>query len=138
MLAFNNLKMPKGKKGAARNRGAAAEEEKKGGAAGKVKTVKQVKARHILCEKHGKCMEAYNKLTEEHGNRPPAGLFGQLAEEYSECSSSKRGGDLGWFGRGKMLGAFQDVAFATDQGCISEPFRTREGYHIVFVEGRRN
>jgi peptidyl-prolyl cis-trans isomerase D len=49
-----------------------------------------------------------------------------------------KGGDLGWFGRGKMVGEFQDVAFSTQPGDVSKPFKTVHGYHIILVEGRRN
>lgn len=48
----------------------------------------------------------------------------QLAAEYSECPSGKKGGDLGWFPRGKMAGPFQDVAFSTEIGATSAPFKS--------------
>jgi NIMA-interacting peptidyl-prolyl cis-trans isomerase 4 len=100
--------MPKGKKagkkGGAAPRGGG-EEEKKGGN-GKLGTCNTVRARHILCEKESKILMAYNQLTEAHGNRPPVQAFAELAKTFSECPSSKKGGDLGWFGRGKMVGAF--------------------------------
>merc|ERR1719487_1630652 len=65
----------------------------------------------------------------------PESEFGKLAMEYSECSSGKKGGDLGWFPRGKMVGAFQDIAFGTEPGNLSAPFKTQHGYHIVLVTG---
>ena len=114
------------------------EEEKKGGGRQGLGTCKEVKASHILCEKHGKIMQAYDQLTEVHGTRPPKSEFATAAGQFSECSSSKKGGDLGWFGRQKMVGPFTEVAFGTEPGTISQVFRTSNGYHIVFVEGRRN
>lgn len=48
----------------------------------------------------------------------------QVATEYSECPSGKKGGDLGWFPRGKMAGPFQDVAFSTLVGATSAPFKS--------------
>lgn len=48
----------------------------------------------------------------------------QIAAEYSECPSGKKGGDLGWFPRGKMAGPFQDVAFNTVVGATSPPFKS--------------
>eukprot|EP00744_Colponema_vietnamica_P004014 GILI01006060.1.p1 GENE.GILI01006060.1~~GILI01006060.1.p1 ORF type:complete len:138 (-),score=22.81 GILI01006060.1:119-505(-) len=127
--------MPPKKKGPSSS--SSREEEKKSEDGGRLKACNHVKARHILCEKHSKIMEAYNKLREEHGDSPPASEFSKVAQEYSECSSGKRGGDLGWFPRGKMIGDFQEIAFNLPPGKMSQPFRTREGYHVVFVEGRR-
>jgi len=51
-------------------------------------------------------------------------LTSQVAQEYSECPSGKKGGDLGWFPRGKMAGPFQDVAFNTPVGATSAPFKS--------------
>ncbi len=62
-----------------------------------------MKARHILCAKQSRALEAYNKLFEAHGKKPPASEFAKVAAEYSEDSSAKKGGDVGWFPRGKMV-----------------------------------
>lgn len=51
-------------------------------------------------------------------------IFFQVAQEYSECPSGKKGGDLGWFPRGKMAGPFQEVAFNTVIGATSAPFKS--------------
>ena len=55
---------------------------------------------------------------------PTQTLFFQVAAEYSECPSAKKGGDLGWFPRGKMAGPFQEVAFNTPVGATSAPFKS--------------
>jgi len=115
---------------------AAAKSEEGGG--GKLSACNHVKARHILCEKQTKLLECYDTLHSEHGDSPPVATFGKLAEKYSECSSAKKGGDLGWFPRGKMVGEFQTIAFATPPGKMSAPFKTTHGYHIILVEGRKN
>jgi NIMA-interacting peptidyl-prolyl cis-trans isomerase 4 len=65
-------------------------------------------------------------------------LILQVASEFSECPSGKKGGDLGWFPRGKMAGPFQEVAFNTPVGATSAPFKsTYVNYHwfssIVFL-----
>uniref|UniRef100_A0A6N2NBC9 Peptidyl-prolyl cis-trans isomerase n=1 Tax=Salix viminalis TaxID=40686 RepID=A0A6N2NBC9_SALVM len=76
----------------------------------------------ILCEKQGKVNEAYQKLQDgwlSNGDKVPPAEFAKLASEYSECPSGKKGGDLGWFPRGKMAGPFQDVAFSTQIGATS-------------------
>eukprot|EP00871_Galdieria_phlegrea_P001141 jgi/Galph1/2027/GphlegSOOS_G704.1 len=106
----------------------------------KLKTCNFVKARHILCEKQGKILEAWKILQTEYfdqGNKVPSSKFAELATRFSECSSAKRGGDLGWFPRGKMEPKFQEVAFSTVEGEVSEPFKGANGWHIIFVEGRR-
>lgn len=61
-----------------------------------------------------------------------------MAQQYSECSSAKKMGDLGKFGRGKMAKEFEKAAFETPKGEMSEIFKTQFGYHIVFVEDRTN
>lgn len=113
---------------------------KKGGESSASKTCNFVKARHILCEKQGKASDAYRELCEgwlDDGNKVPPGKFGEIAKRYSECSSSKSGGNLGWFPRGKMEGKFQDIAFNTAPGQCSQIFKGANGYHIILVEGRR-
>lgn len=59
--------------------------------------------------------------------------FEDVARNVSECPSAKKGGDLGEFTRGKMLKAFEDVAFSQEIGVISPVFQTRFGYHILKV-----
>lgn len=55
----------------------------------------------------------------------PAVPLAQIAMKYSECSSSKAGGNLGWFPRGKMEGKFQEKAFGNAPGTCSEPYVAR-------------
>lgn len=115
--------------------------DKKQGAAKKGSgTCKEVKARHILCEKMGRMEEVMTKLKEgwlDEGKQVPASEFAKLATQYSECSSKNKGGDLGWFGRGKMVGAFQDAAFNASVGEITS-CKSPHGYHVILVEGKRN
>ncbi|KAH7435835.1 hypothetical protein KP509_06G081000 [Ceratopteris richardii] len=132
-------------KSAASDEGAASKGKGKGskggGGADGLGTCTYVKARHILCEKQGKINEAYKKLQEgwlNNGDKVPPAEFAKVAAEYSECSSGKKGGDLGWFPRGKMAGPFQEVAFSTAVGACSAPFKSTHGYHIILAEGRKN
>jgi parvulin-like peptidyl-prolyl isomerase len=57
--------------------------------------------------------------------------FNGLAEEYSQCQDG--GHDLGYFARGQMVQAFEDVAFKTKIGEYSDVFQTEFGYHILTV-----
>ncbi len=67
------------------------------------------------------------------------GDFADLASRYSEDpGSARRGGSLGWFGRGAMVEPFDSVAFALPDGVISEPFLSPFGYHIVRKVGHRD
>ncbi|KAG8507297.1 Peptidyl-prolyl cis-trans isomerase NIMA-interacting 4, partial [Galemys pyrenaicus] len=94
-----------------------------------------VKVRHILCEKHGKIMEAMEKL--KSGMR-----FNEVATQYSE-DKARQGGDLGWMTRGSMVGPFQEAAFALPVSGLDKPVftdppvKTKFGYHIIMVEGKK-
>jgi len=57
--------------------------------------------------------------------------FSSIAEEVSLCPSGKHGGDLGTFGRGKMVKEFEGAAFALHKGEISPIVKTKFGFHIV-------
>ncbi|XP_065160446.1 putative peptidyl-prolyl cis-trans isomerase dodo [Atheta coriaria] len=57
--------------------------------------------------------------------------FAELASKYSDCSSAKRGGDLGPFARGAMQKPFEDAAFALKVGDMSEAVFSDSGVHII-------
>jgi len=58
--------------------------------------------------------------------------FGELAKEYSEGPTAVRGGDLGYFSRGRMVPEFEEAAFAlNEKGDISGIVKTKFGYHII-------
>jgi len=63
--------------------------------------------------------------------------FAELAEVVSDDQgSAAQGGALGTFGRGRMVKPFSDAAFALEPGQISEPVRTRFGWHLIKVEDK--
>lgn len=64
--------------------------------------------------------------------------FEKLAKAESDCPSSIKGGDLGFFGRGVMVKAFEDAAFALNPGEMSRVIETRFGYHIIKMEEKKD
>ncbi len=64
--------------------------------------------------------------------------FAELAEKYSDDdATASKGGDLGFFPRGRMVKAFEDAAFSMKPGEISDVIQTPFGYHIIKVEETR-
>lgn len=67
----------------------------------------------------------------EEAIRSENATFENLASKYSDCSSAKKGGDLGKFTRGQMQKPFEDAAFALKPGEMSGPVVTDSGVHII-------
>lgn len=57
--------------------------------------------------------------------------FAEVARSVSDDGTREKGGDLGWFGAGRMVPEFETVAFSLADGEFSEPFESRFGYHII-------
>jgi peptidyl-prolyl cis-trans isomerase C len=64
--------------------------------------------------------------------------FEALAREHSTCPSKSRGGDLGWFGPGKMVAAFEAACTRLSNGSLSDVVSTQFGYHIIKLTGRKD
>jgi peptidyl-prolyl cis-trans isomerase SurA len=107
---------------------------------GKGEVIQQTKARHILLKPSAiRSDEQCKQLASDLRQRAIGGAdFSQLARQYSEdIGSAMEGGQLGWTSPGQLVEAFQKAMDTTTPGTISEPFRSRYGWHIVLVEERR-
>jgi len=108
------------------------------------RSLKEIRASHILITVDENAspedtLAAYNKI-ESIRKRAVAGEdFGKLAVEFSQDPSAKENhGDLGYFSAFRMVYAFESAAYKTPKGKISNPIRTRFGYHIIKVEDVRD
>ena len=96
-----------------------------------IKPEEEVQARHILVEKKELAVELADKVKK-------GGDFAALAKEHSKDPGSKeQGGDLGFFGKGQMVPAFEDAAFKLTKGQVSEPIETQFGWHVIKVDEKR-
>ena len=97
-------------------------------------STEKVKAAHILVDNEDLAKEILAKLKAD-----PSQFTALAAEHSKDLSNAKRGGDLGMFGRGRMVKEFEDAAFALkSDGEISEPVKTRFGWHIILRTGRED
>ncbi|WP_422486442.1 peptidylprolyl isomerase [Gudongella sp. DL1XJH-153] len=93
-------------------------------------TSEQVNASHILVDTEEEANDIITKLNDGED-------FADLAAEYSkDVSNASQGGSLGFFGRGQMVGPFEEAAFSMEPGDISEPVQTDFGFHIIKVEDK--
>ncbi len=99
----------------------------------------QIRASHILVS-HAEAHGASSQLTKEDALAHIEGLitqleggreFDDLAKEFSDCPSSGDGGDLGMFGRGAMVPAFDQAAFDLEVDEVSGVVETEFGYHLI-------
>ena len=86
------------------------------------------RASHVLTKHKQECARLEQQLAEHPDDTD---LFARLAREHSLCPSGKNGGDLGAFGPGQMVKAFEDEVSQLDVGGTSACFPTQFGYHVV-------
>lgn len=103
----------------------------------------EVKASHILINLKPEALpadtvEAYNKIISIRNEILKGKKFGEAAAEYSQDPSAKMNqGNLGYFTALQMVFPFENAAYTTPVGQVSQPVRTRFGYHLLFVEDKR-
>ncbi len=95
--------------------------------------VGEVRAAHILVkiDADGDTLAAQAKANDIYDQIIAGGNFEMLAQQHSDCPSGQRGGDLDWFGRGRMVAEFEDAVFSMSNGDVSKPVKTRFGWHII-------
>ncbi len=86
--------------------------------------VDKVHCAHILVKTEQEAKAIVNQLNK-------GANFSKLAMEKSLCPSGKKGGDLGTFGRGRMVREFENATFSLQKGQTSQPVRTEFGWHII-------
>ncbi|MEH7457689.1 peptidylprolyl isomerase [Bacillus pseudomycoides] len=87
----------------------------------------EIKASHILVKDEETAKKVKDELAQGKS-------FEDLAKEYSTDPGSKdKGGDLGYFGPGKMVPEFTDAAYKLKKDEVSDPVKTQYGYHIIKV-----
>ena len=97
-------------------------------------TPAQIRASHILFKTEGKDEKTVQAKAEEVLKlaKAPGADFAALAKKYSEDeSNSANGGDLDYFGRGRMVAEFEQAAFAMKNGETSNLVKTAFGFHII-------
>jgi peptidyl-prolyl cis-trans isomerase C len=96
----------------------------------KFKTGDQIRASHILVKEETDAKDVEKQLK-------AGASFEELAKKKSIDGAAAKGGDLGWFGKGSMLPDFEKVAFGLKEGQTSGIVKTKFGYHIIKLTGKR-
>ncbi len=96
----------------------------------------QIRASHILFKLEGKDEKVVQALADDvlKKAKAPGADFAALAKQYSEDDTNNmNGGDLDYFGRGRMVAEFEQAAFGMKAGEISNLVKTAFGFHIIKV-----
>lgn len=87
---------------------------------------KEIRASHILVKTEAEANELLFDLKRRAS-------FAETAQKRSICPSKSKGGDLGWFGKGKMVKEFETAAFLQQKNEYAKPVKTQFGWHIILV-----
>ncbi|GAA0690405.1 peptidylprolyl isomerase [Marinobacterium maritimum] len=88
-------------------------------------------ARHILVSTEAECQALKDQIA-------GGADFAALAKEHSQCPSGQQGGELGSFGPGQMVPAFDKVVFSAPINEVQGPVKTQFGYHLLEVTSRED
>lgn len=90
----------------------------------------EINASHILVKTEEEAKALVEALT-------GGADFAELAKENSTGPSGPNGGQLGWFGKGQMVPAFEAAALALEVGTVSAPVETQFGWHVIMLNEKR-
>jgi len=90
----------------------------------------EINASHILVKTEEEAKALVEALT-------GGADFAELAKENSTGPSGPNGGQLGWFGKGQMVPAFEAAALALEVGTVSAPVQTQFGWHVIKLNEKR-
>ena len=90
----------------------------------------EYRASHILVETEEEAAAIAGELAD-------GADFAELARERSTGPTGPRGGDLGWFGEGRMVPEFETAVKALEPGTVSEPVQTQFGWHVIRLDETR-
>ncbi len=102
-------------------------------------TKEMIRASHILFKTDRNATEREIKKAQKKAKKvaelakADPDKFAELAKEHSEGPTKDKGGDLGLFGRGRMVKEFEDAAFAMKAGEVSDPVKSMFGWHVIKV-----
>lgn len=102
----------------------------------------EVRAEHLLicykdvegCESGLSKEEALQKIKDLKSKATLANFKELVKQNSTEPGAKDSGGELGWFGRGKMVKPFEDVVFPQKVGTISDPVETQFGFHLILKQ----
>ncbi len=88
------------------------------------------KASHILVKDKGQASQLLQKIRN-------GASFEAIARDFSSCPSKSKGGDLGWFGPGKMVPQFEEAVKRMGVGSVSNVVSTQFGFHIIKLTAKK-